>query len=157
MRSQQPEMAASTMVFDPLGLRTVFESVQCFLIETGLAGNAGYHHSSCIASQGIFEQSCKFGVSEGNEPWLLLLRQQTNALAESQETLVDVDSLSEPLALPRTGLLIASQVHQEQSRLEHPSPSLPADCELEDGVGTGGHLIAASGVVGSPLQTFPDG
>ena len=127
-----------------------------------VGGDAGDHDSFGVAAERVFENAGEFGVPEGDEGcFLLLLSQDVDAFAQSQQTLVDVDAFDEPLAFVPPGLLVARQVdHEQLGLLQHGFVALLLCVllyvQLQDGVRAGGRQVAIGRVYRSFLKAHLD-
>jgi len=126
-----------------------------------VGGDAGYHDGFGAAAEGVLEYAGEFGVSEGDEGRPAVFGEDVDALAEGEQTLVDVDALDEALGLVLAGLLVAREVDHEQLGLLQEGlaarlPRVLLVVELQDGVRARGDQVALGGVDGPLLQPLLD-
>lgn len=122
--------------------RRILKRVQRFLVAVGTLLDAADHNGLSVSSQRILEQASELGVAIRDKLFHLgVAGQHVDAIAESEEALVDVAALdlSDAFgALSNTASLTACEVHEREFALE----LAVGDEQLNDRMRTRGDLIS---------------
>ena len=129
----------------------IFESIESIFWATTIRRNIPYHDSPAIACERIFEDHRKFAASKRGV--VLILVKSTNALLQSQQTLVDLCSVNPGLFLALIGMvsspLTPSQINEWNLTMKF---VLPFQTNLQDSVGSR-RIIIGSVLAGHPCRS----